>query len=38
MRFVRMALIHGHARNTDKRYQVVLHGQGGRATAAVVLS
>jgi hypothetical protein len=24
-----MALVHGHARNTDKRYQVVLPGQGG---------
>src|SRR3981081_283154 len=28
MRFVRMALVHGHARNTNKRYQVVLPGQG----------
>jgi hypothetical protein len=28
MRFVRMALVHGHARNTDKRYQVILPGQG----------
>jgi broad specificity polyphosphatase/5'/3'-nucleotidase SurE len=28
MRFVRMALVHGHARNTDKRYQVVMPGQG----------